>query len=114
MSHPLVSIVVLTYNSGKFIIETLESTFNQTYDNIELILSDDCSTDNTVQLAQAWVNDHKSRFKKAEVLTVPVNTGIPKNCNRGLRGAGGEWIKILSGDDVLHNSCIETFVRYSE
>ena len=114
MSHPLVSIIVLTYNSGKFIIETLESTFNQTYDNIELIISDDCSTDNTVDLAQNWVNDHQSRFKKAEVITVAVNTGIPKNCNRGLSKTGGEWIKLLSGDDVLHNSCIETFVRYSE
>jgi glycosyltransferase involved in cell wall biosynthesis len=111
--NPLVSIIVLTYNSGKYIIETLDSTFNQSYQNIELIVSDDCSTDNTVALTNAWLETHKERFRKTEVITVPVNAGIPKNCNRGLKSSSGEWIKFLSGDDVLHNSCIEKFVQFA-
>ncbi len=51
----LVSIVVITYNSAKFILETLESSKAQTYKNIELIISDDCSTDNTVEICQQWI-----------------------------------------------------------
>ena len=47
---PLVSIVVATYNSAKTVIETLESIKAQTYDNIELIVSDDCSQDNTIDV----------------------------------------------------------------
>ena len=49
-NNPLVSINVITYNSSKFVLETLESAKAQTYQNIELIVSDDCSTDNTVEI----------------------------------------------------------------
>ena len=48
----LVSVVVITYNSGKYVLETIESTKTQTYQSIELIISDDCSTDNTVTFAE--------------------------------------------------------------
>ena len=51
---PLVSIIVITYNSAKFVLETLESAKAQTYQNIELIISDDCSSDNTIEI---W--DHR-------------------------------------------------------
>ena len=54
-SLPLVSVVVITYNSAKFVIETLESVKSQTYKNIELIISDDCSTDDTVERCRLWL-----------------------------------------------------------
>ena len=81
---PLVSIIVITYNSSKYVLETLESAYNQTYQNIELIISDDCSTDDTVEVCKKWVDEHKDRFVRSEIITTPVNTGIPVNCNRGL------------------------------
>lgn len=49
-TNPLVSVVVITYNSSKYIVETLNSVKKQTYKNIELIITDDCSTDNTVSV----------------------------------------------------------------
>ena len=52
IEQPLVSIIVITYNSSKYVLETLESAKAQTYQNIELIVSDDCSTDNTVEICQ--------------------------------------------------------------
>ena len=52
----LVSVCVLAYNSSKYILETLNSIKNQTYDTIELIISDDCSTDDTVALCTQWIN----------------------------------------------------------
>ena len=55
MTEPLVSICVITYNSSKTVVETLESIKNQSYSNIELVVSDDCSPDNTVELVQQWL-----------------------------------------------------------
>jgi alpha-1,3-rhamnosyltransferase len=104
---PLVSIVVITYNSAKYVIETLESTKTQTYQNIELIVSDDCSTDNTVEICRKWIEENKDRFARTELITMPENTGIPSNCNRGLKEAQGEWVKLIAGDDLLLETSLE-------
>jgi alpha-1,3-rhamnosyltransferase len=80
--QPLVSVRVITYNSSKTVIETLDSIYNQTYPNIELIISDDCSKDDTVAICREWVNQHKERFARTEILTVPQNTGVSANINR--------------------------------
>ena len=63
MRQPLVSINITTYNSSKFIIETLESAKMQTYQNIELIVSDDSSVDNTVELCKKWIEKNKGKHK---------------------------------------------------
>jgi len=101
MTDILVSIVVITYNSSKYVLETLESCKNQTYKNIELIISDDASKDNTVKLCQNWIEKNKKRFFRTELITTIKNTGIPSNCNRGVRASKGEWVKLIAGDDVL-------------
>lgn len=111
--EPLVSIIVITYNSSIFVLETLESAKAQTYQNIELIISDDCSKDNTVEICRKWLNENKNRFVKTELITVPENTGIPANCNRGVRASKGEWVKLIAGDDILHNNAIENFVFFT-
>ena len=103
--NPLVSIIVITYNSSKYVLETLESAKAQTYQNIELIVSDDCSTDNTVEICHNWIEQNKERFVRTELITVEKNTGIAPNCNRGVKAAKGEWVKLIAGDDVLHQNC---------
>ena len=110
-SEPLVSIIVITYNSAEYILDTLESASVQTYNKIELIVSDDCSTDNTVKLAGSWIKENSHRFVNCILITSPVNTGSPSNCNRGVKKAKGEWIKIIAGDDILLDSCISTFME---
>lgn len=109
---PLVSVPVITYNSSKTVLETLESIKSQTYQNIELIISDDCSTDDTVQLCQEWVDKNIDRFVNALVIEAPINTGISANCNRAERACQGEWIKIIAGDDILLPECIESLIGY--
>lgn len=47
--NPLVSVIVITYNSAQYVVETLDSVYSQTYENIELIVTDDCSQDNTIE-----------------------------------------------------------------
>ena len=105
--NPLVSIIVITYNSAKYVLETLESAKAQTYQNIELIITDDASQDDTVEICRSWLEENKERFVRTELVTVNENSGIPANCNRGLYASTGEWIKLIAGDDVLLPQCIE-------
>jgi glycosyltransferase involved in cell wall biosynthesis len=110
--RPLVSIIVVTYNSSKYVIETLESAKIQTYENIELIVSDDCSMDDTVEICRQWIEENKTRFIRTELITFEKNTGIAPNCNRGILAAKGQWLKFIAGDDLLFPKCIETFVDH--
>ena len=112
MEQPLVSITVITYNSSKTVLETLESSKAQTYQNLELIVSDDCSTDNTVELCRNWIEQNKSRFVRTELLTVAKNTGISANCNRAEAACHGKWAKGIAGDDLLMPNCIYDCVEY--
>lgn len=110
--QPLVSIIVPTYNSAPFIIETLESVRRQTYTKIELIIADDCSTDNTRDLCRNWINENKDVSFPCVLVESKKNGGIVPNCNNGLFVAKGEWIKLIGGDDILLENCIEDFVGY--
>jgi len=112
IKEPLVSIIVITYNTSKFVLETLESAKTQTYQNIELIVSDDCSTDNTLEICRAWIEQNKVRFIRTELITVENNTGIAPNCNRGVKVAKGEWIKFIAGDDLLKVDCINKNIDF--
>ena len=108
----LISVRVISYNAEKTILETLESIKNQTYQHIELIISDDCSKDNTVNIVRSWLKDNSSRFADAKLITVEKNTGICANLNRALRECRGEWIKGIAADDILLPNCIEDFVDF--
>lgn len=111
-SKPLVSIIVLTYNSEQYVLETLESAKNQTYEEVELIISDDSSKDQTVNVCQKWIDRNPGRFRRMKIITVSENTGTPSNCNRGVLAAKGEWVKIIAGDDTLKMNCIQANLMY--
>lgn len=113
VSDILISVVIITYNSTKYVIETLESVKDQTYKNIELIVSDDASTDDTLTLVKQWLNANKGRFAGYKVVENKTNTGISPNCNRGIMVATGEYIKLIAGDDLLLYNCIEDLLNYS-
>jgi alpha-1,3-rhamnosyltransferase len=91
----------------------LESVKNQTYEKIELVVSDDCSTDNTVEIVREWIEVNKARFAYVQLLTTAVNTGIAANCNRLRKVYHGMWRKDLAGDDVLDSKCIELNMKYA-
>ena len=110
--YPLVSVVVVTYNSEKTIFETLESIKNQTYKNLELIISDDCSKDNTVEICKQWLIKNNKSFINVQIVESSKNTGISGNCNRGYKVANGTWIKGIAGDDLLMEDCIENNINY--
>ena len=109
-----VTVAIATYFSAPYIIETLESIYDQTYQDIALVISDDCSTDDTIKLIKDWSNQEKNqkRFVSIEVITVPQNTGVSANCNRCVAAAPSDWIKFLAGDDILLPNCIEDNVNF--
>lgn len=110
MENIRVSVVVITYNSSKYVLETLESVKAQDYPNIELIVSDDCSTDNTFELVNQWIEENNHCFCRALSVQTEKNGGICVNYNRGLKEVRGEWVKYIAGDDILMPNCISTFV----
>lgn len=110
---PLVSVIVITYNSSKYVKETLDSIARQTYTELQLIVSDDCSTDDTLNICKDWINLHQNLFKGGcKIAKTYENKGICGNYNWALEFADGEWIKYIAGDDLLKKDCIETFVNF--
>lgn len=109
---PLVSIIIITYNSAEYVCDTLNSAINQTYRNIEIIITDDNSSDNTVDVCNKWITDHSSANIPMHLITTYKNTGTSGNCNRGLELANGDWIKVIAGDDILALDAIQNYVEY--
>lgn len=93
-----VSIEIVTYNQEEFIAEAIESAVGQDYDNLEVVVTDDASTDRTPDI----IRDFAYRYSKR---LVPVlnqrNAGITGNSNAGLRASSGDLIAFMGGDDVL-------------
>jgi alpha-1,3-rhamnosyltransferase len=110
--EPLVSVIVLTYNSAEFILETLESAKAQVHQNVELIITDDCSTDETVDLCRNWLAQNRRRFVRTELIISKNNTGIPANSNRGVAASMGEWVKLIAGDDILEPDMLLRQLRH--
>lgn len=113
IANPLVSVIVITYNSSKYVLETLESIKVQSYKNIELVITDDCSTDETVDICKKWLDENHSFFIDTKITSVSKNTGISANCNRGVKKANGEWVKIIAGDDALYKDGIENLLTFA-
>ena len=110
MEQPLISIIIPMYNVEEYLNKCLDSVINQTYKKLEIILVDDGSPDNTVQVAQDWINDHEERFLRTKVITVEKNTGVTGNYIRAEQNCSGEWIKNIDGDDLLVPTAIADLV----
>ena len=112
MKEELVSIVVVSYNSSKTIIQTLDSIRNQTYQKLELIISDDCSIDNTVAICKEWLSQYEERFERSVIIEATHNTGVCGNLNRGINASTGTWIKAPAADDLLCDDAIEEYMKF--
>ncbi len=102
----LVSVIMPSYNTGKYIAESIRSVINQTYTNWELLIVDDCSTDNTYEVVASF-NDDRIRYFKNER-----NSGAAVSRNRALREAKGRWIAFLDSDDLWMPEKLEKQLRF--
>ncbi len=91
----LVSVITPSYNTAAYIADTIKSVQAQTYKNWELIIVDDCSTDNTDEVVAPFLSDSRIRYLKNEK-----NSGAALSRNYALREAKGKWIAFLDSDDV--------------
>lgn len=103
--QPFVSVCIPAYNNAEYILETIESILNQTWKNLELVICDDKSTDNTVQVIES-LEDSRIRLYKNEK-----NLGMSGNWNMCLSKCKGEFIKLVCADDLLAPECIEKEVN---
>ena len=104
--NDLVSIIMPSYNTAPYIRETIQSVLDQTYQNWELIIVDDCSTDNTDEVV-ASIQDDRIRYLKNEK-----NSGAAVSRNRALREAKGRWIAFLDSDDLWMPEKLEKQISF--
>lgn len=113
MDTILVTIIVASYNAEKYIAETLDSCINQTYKSIQIIITDDNSSDNSIEIIENWLHDKKITHPNIECVLAKSekNSGIPANFNNGLKLAKGQWIKCIGSDDILLSGAVEEFIE---
>lgn len=106
MVDGLVSIIMPSWNTANFIAESIQSVLDQTYTNWELLIVDDCSTDNTDEVVASF-NDSRIRYFHNEK-----NTGAARARNKAMREAQGEWIAFLDSDDLWTVDKLEHQIKF--
>ncbi|MFM9989436.1 glycosyltransferase family 2 protein [Flavobacterium sp.] len=105
--NELVSIITPTYNSAKYISETIQSVQKQTHKNWEMIIVDDCSQDETVEIIQNFMNeDHR-----IHLLQLNKNSGAAKARNFGIEKVTGKHMTFLDADDIWFTDFIENSIK---
>jgi glycosyltransferase involved in cell wall biosynthesis len=104
---PFFSVIIPSYNRADLICKTIDSVLNQTYDNFEIIVVDNKSTDDTVKRLQPYVDKQQIRLYVQER-----NYERAKSRNRGFDEAKGKFVTLLDSDDVLYPQCLEKARQY--
>lgn len=103
MSNPLVSICIPTYCGEEYLLDCLDSVVSQTFSDFEILIVDDGSTDNTIDIVREYmIHDSRINFFCNEK-----NLGLVGNWNRCIELAQGEWIKFVFQDDTIATTCLE-------
>lgn len=110
MAYPLISIVLPCYNGAVYLESALRSCLTQTYPEIEIIFVDDCSTDNSFQIAERLQQEFPRR--KLRLLRNEVNIGLPGTLNVGHRAAKGQYLTWTSDDNLMLPEAIEMLYRH--
>lgn len=108
----LISIIVPVYNVEKYIIETVKSVEAQTYSEWELLLVEDCSTDDTAQRIEAYIRERAD--SRIRMIRQPSNMGAARARNRGLAEAKGRYIAYLDADDLWVPGKLERELAFME
>lgn len=111
MQPPLVSVVVVSYNQGKYISQILNSIQGQTYTNWELIVADDASQDHSVEEFENWLKENSIRAKR---IFRSKNSGLAGILNEATNLCEGKYVKFIAADDYLHPECLQKSVECLE
>ena len=103
-----ISVIVTSYNYSNFIEQTINSILAQTYTDFELIIVDDCSTDNSVEIIKNFKDDRIKLIENEQ------NLGLAKSIAKALKIATGKWIAFCESDDFLEKDCLEKRIQIAE
>lgn len=107
---PKVSVIVPIYNTEKFLRSCLDSILNQTLDDIEIILVEDCSTDNSYKIASEYAQKHTN----IKLIRQAKNSGVAAARNMGLNSATGKYISFVDSDDYIQSNMLEKMYEACE
>lgn len=107
MVEGLVSVIMPSWNTSKFIAESIQCVIDQTYQNWELLIVDDCSTDNTDEVVAPFLSDKRVKYLHNEK-----NSGAALTRNKAMREAQGEWIAFLDSDDLWMPEKLEKQIEF--
>lgn len=105
--YDLVSVIMPSYNTGKYIKKSIESVLAQSYKNWELIIVDDCSRDDTDKIVAKFLNDSRIKYLKNDE-----NKGAAFSRNRALREVKGKWVAFLDSDDLWYPEKLEKQIHF--
>ena len=109
---PKISVIVPMYNTEKYITQCLESVLAQTFKDFELIVIDDCSTDNSVKIVERFADKFNGRL---QLIKQKKNNGSPGPLrNKGIKLAKGEYITFLDSDDLFTDTALEELFKIAE
>lgn len=106
-NEPLVSVCVPVYNGQKYLHEVLDSILEQSFKDFEVVVSDDSSSDNTLQI----VREHSINTSHSVRIVHNMHRGIGRNWNNAIQNARGKYIKLIFQDDLLHKHCLEDMLE---
>ena len=109
MDRIKVSIIIPIFNVEPYVERCLLSVYNQLYSNIEVILIDDCGTDNSISLAEQFIYDRN--WNQARIIRHGQNQGLSASRNTGILNASGDYVYFLDSDDEISCDCIETLIK---
>lgn len=109
MDNPLVSIAIPVFNAGKYLQYAIQSVLNQTYTNWELLIIDDGSSDNSLDISRSFTDDDR-----IEIRSDGKNIGLPARLNESVKWAKGKYYARMDADDIMHFQRIETQVNFLE
>lgn len=111
LNEPLVSIGILCFNQAEYLVETLNSIHNQSYKNIEILIVDDCSSDNSLEVAKEWIDKNNVTCKIYEHVH---NKGVTYSSNELLFNSKGKYFSLIASDDIMYENKIENQVKALE
>lgn len=108
-----ISVIITLYNKEEYINRCIDSVVNQTYDDFEAIIIDDCSTDNSVSVCKEAIQQYEGNIKW-RIIQSEKNEGVSMTRNKAINVAKGEYLIFIDGDDAITPTCIESFVKKIE
>ena len=111
-NFPAISVIIPMYNVEKYVGQCLESLLNQTFQDFEVIVVDDCSTDNSIEVVKKYIPNFKNRLQIIKLDKNSGNAALPRNM--GLRLSRGKYISFIDPDDLIVKNAFEILYNIAE